>query len=77
MKQRCVPNTISKRFRRKLRRAKSPFHLWLRCKRPAVWARLTRLWSWQFLEVITNIDPYKMPIFASAPKFNPEDWRLD
>jgi hypothetical protein len=42
-----------------------------------VWARLTRLWSWQFLEVITNIDPYKMPIFASAPKFNPEDWRLD
>ena len=68
MKRRTVPNTISKRFRRKLRRAKSPFFLWLKCKRPRYYARLVRWWNYQFINIITNIAPFETPFTSAMPK---------
>lgn len=77
MRRRTVPNTISKRFRRKLRRSETPYLLWLRCKRPHVWVRLTRLWSYRLLERITSIPPSETPFVSFAGRLNLEDWRLD
>lgn len=81
MKRRVVPNTVSKRFRRKLRRARNPYYLWLRCKRPRVWARLTRLWNYRFMEMICSIPPYATPFFSAAVKVERgellERWRTD
>lgn len=68
MKRRRVPNTVSKRFRRKLRRAQDPYLLWLRCKRPRVYARLTRWWNHQWLNRIVSIDPIDTPFFSRAPR---------
>ena len=68
MKVRRVPDAISKRFRRKLKRSSAPYLLWLRCKRPHVYARLTRLWQYQWLERITSITPWDTPFFSTLPK---------
>jgi hypothetical protein len=81
MKVRRVPNTISKRFRRKLRRSSNPFQLWLRCKRPHVWARLTRLWNYRFWEMLLSIAPCDTPFCSMAPKVPSqsvlEQWKVD
>lgn len=81
MKRRVVPNTVSKRFRRKLRRARNPYYLWLRCKRPRVCARLQRWWNYKFMDWITSIPPYATPFFAAAIKVEQRDlverWRVD
>ena len=82
MKQRRVP-LHSKRFHRKLvRKMPSERYLfWLRCKRPHVWARLQRWYTYHFLEVITNIDIFGTPFAQSLPKVDAkglmQEWALD
>jgi hypothetical protein len=76
MKRRRVPNTISKRLRRKLRRAKNPYLLWLRLRRPRLYARLQRWWLWKLLDTITNIPPTDTPFF-SAGRIEYSDWKVD
>ena len=79
-KRHRIPRT-SRRFQRKLRRAKNPLLLYLRCKRPQLWVRLQRWQMYQFFQVITNISPYESPFFSLAPRITAEDiihnWRLD
>lgn len=83
MRRRTVPNAISKRFRRKLRRVPQAkqFLFYLKCKRPRVYARLTRFQMYQFIQMIVSIDPWKTPFLAMAPKVRAkqvaEQWRLD
>jgi hypothetical protein len=81
MKRRRVPNTISKRLRRKLRRAKNPYLLWLRLRRPAVYHRLVGLWWVRLLNQITSISPIDTPLFALAPRDIAnsiiDNWKVD
>ena len=77
MRRRVVPNTISKRFRRKLSRAKHPYILWLRCKRPAVYARWSQMLVWYFVDRITTIDPIDTPFVSMLPKTTSEMLYLD
>jgi hypothetical protein len=77
MKHRVVPNTVSKRFRRKLRRARAPYLLWLQCKRPHVYARLRRLWKARLLEMICSVSPIDTPLFSLAPIYTHIHWRTD
>lgn len=74
---------LSKRFRRKLRRTPRDrrFLLWLKCKRPRVYARLTGLWWVRWMNALTNISPYETPFVALAPKVTAsqvyEQWVTD
>ena len=81
MKHRRVPNTISKRFRRKLRRSSNPYLLWLQCKRLHVYARLARWWNFQFWQMLLSISPMDTPFFSACPKVTSQmvthTWRLD
>lgn len=77
MKRRHVPNTVSKRFRRKLARSRNPYQLWLRCKRPHVWSRLVRYWRYRWIETITDIEPFKTPLFSTMPKVSSGHLRAD
>jgi hypothetical protein len=63
---------ISKRMRRRLQRTPRDkrFVLWLRCRRPAVYARLARYWNMQFWSLITTIDPWKTPFMSMALKLS-------
>ena len=80
-RRRTIPNTISKRFRRKLRRSPNPFLLWLCCKRPTIFARLTRLRSFQFINTLCKISPFDTPFFSASPKVKlphvVHEWWLD
>jgi hypothetical protein len=76
-KHRRVPNAISKRLRRKLRRARNPYLLWLRCRRPALYARLQRWWTYKLIDYVTSVPPYATPLFSFAVKGTPNMWRLD
>jgi len=81
MKRRIPPRTVSKRFARKLRRAKNPFLLWLQCKQPHKYARLRRLWRCRFWTEIFVIDPIDTPFFSSLPRTPSSmlhhEWALD
>ncbi len=81
MKRRRVPNTISKRLRRKLSRSSNPYLLWLRLRRPRVYARLQRRWVWQLIGEITNMCVYDTPFVSTCPKVTAADiaatWRTD
>jgi len=81
MKRRRVPNTISKRLRRKLRRAKNPYLLWLRLRQPAKYARLRRLWWALYWDAITNLSPIDTPFFSAATRVTAnsiiQDWKVD
>jgi hypothetical protein len=76
-RRRYVPQTISKRLRRKLRRSQSPYLLWLRCRKPRLYARLQRMWLWKMLDTATSIAPCDTPLFCGFRKFNIDDWKVD
>lgn len=81
MKRRRPPNTISKRLRRKLRRSKDPYLLWVRCRRHKFYARLASWWGYQWQKSLTHIEPFQTPFVSQAPKIKSSDvihdWRLD
>lgn len=55
--------------------------LWLRLRKPVIYARLQRWWLYQLLQLVTKLSPWDFPIFMLAPKVTSNglisEWKVD